>query len=129
MNTVRNGFTKTVLATEERWMCSSATAGEHTRGTDRSAWVTSGSLSSLEQPVDLLLERSVILDWRQSHVFSVYGWLSKLTYFRFFPVICWSYLLTEISVILSTGNKSHSRHHLFFSFLWNHFVAISWWRG
>ena len=32
----------------------------------------------------------------------------------FFPVICWSYLWTEISVILSTGNKLHSRpHHLF----------------
>ena len=39
------------------------------------------------------------------HVFSVYGWLSELTYFRFFSVICCSYLRTEISVILSTGNK------------------------
>ena len=37
----------------------------------------------------------------------------------FFSVICWSYLRTEISVILSTGNKLH-----FFSFLVNHFVDV-----
>ena len=64
--------------------------------------------------------------WTSSspHVFSVYGWLSELTYFSFFPVICWSYLQTEISVILSTGNKLHSFYHpLFFSFLWNHFIG------
>ena len=39
------------------------------------------------------------------------GWLSELTYFRFFPVICWSYLRTEISVTLSIVNKLYSRHH------------------
>ena len=51
--------------------------------------------------------------------FSVYGWLSKLTYFRFFPVICWSHLRTEISVTLFLGNKLYSRHHiLYFTFLW-----------
>ena len=51
--------------------------------------------------------------------FSVYCWLSELTYFRFFPVICWSYLWMEISVTLSIGNKSYSRHHILnFSFLW-----------
>ena len=32
---------------------SSATAGQHTRGTDRYAWVTSRSLPSLEKPADL----------------------------------------------------------------------------
>ena len=37
----------------------------------------------------------------------------------FFPVICWSSMRTEISVILSTSNKLH-----FFSFLWNHFVDV-----
>ena len=51
--------------------------------------------------------------------FSVYGWLSELTHFRFFSVICWSYLRTDISVTLSIGNKLYSRHHiLYFSFLW-----------
>ena len=55
-----------------------------------------------------------------STYFSVYGWLSELTYFRLFlPEICWSYLQTEKSVILSPGNKLYSRHHiLYFSFLW-----------
>ena len=49
--------------------------------------------------------------------FSVYGWLSELTYFRFFfLVICWSYLQMEISVTLSIGNKLY--HILYFSFLW-----------
>ena len=51
--------------------------------------------------------------------FSVCGWLSELTHFGFFPVNCWSYLRTEISVTLSLGNKLYSRHHtLYFSFLW-----------
>ena len=41
----------------------------------------------------------------------------------FFPVICWSYLRTEISATLSVCNKLYSRHHiLFFSFPWDHFV-------
>ena len=31
-----------------------------------------------------------------ANVFSVYSWLSELIYFRFFLVICWSYLRTEI---------------------------------
>ena len=62
--------------------------------------------------------------WKYEHplrlpYFSVYGWLSELTYFRFFTVICWSYLRTEISVPLSIGNELYSRHHiLYFSFLW-----------
>ena len=44
----------------------------------------------------------------------------------FFPVICWSYLRTEISITLSIGNELYSRHHLlsFFYFLWNHFVDV-----
>ena len=41
------------------------------------------------------------------HVFSLWGWLSELTYFHFFSVICWAYLQKEISVILSTGNEFH----------------------
>ena len=49
--------------------------------------------------------------WTSSspHVFSVYGRLSELTYFRFFfSVICWSYLRKEISVPLSIGDKLYS---------------------
>ena len=41
--------------------------------------------------------------WTSSlpRIFYVYGWLSELTYYFLFSVICWSYLRTEISVILS----------------------------
>ena len=45
-------------------------------------------------------------------------WLVIGTYILpfFFPVISWSYLRTEMSVILSIGNKLHSLHpSLFFS--------------
>ena len=58
--------------------------------------------------------------WKSSSpiYFSVYGWLWELTSFHFFPVICWFYLRTEISVTLSIGNKLYSPHHiLYFSFL------------
>ena len=68
--------------------------------------------------------------WTSSspHVFSVYGWLSELTYFQCFPVICWSYLQTEVSVTLSIGNKQYSSPFSFiFSFLWNHFVDVILW--
>ena len=93
-------------------------------GVDRSAWVTSRSLPSLERSADLPLRLSdqrispSVQNYRPNiishaeiwtscspHVFSVYGYLSELIYFRFFPVICWSYLRTEMSVILSTCNK------------------------
>ena len=60
-----------------------------------------------------------IWTWLLAHIFSVYGWVSEFTYICccFFRVICWSYLRTEISVILSTGNKLYSRHFpLFFIF-------------
>ena len=163
---------------------SSMTAREHTRGADRSAWVTSGSLPSLERPADL----STSLKWQgdfclQSKItdlilsfpvpcgymnFSPFAWETSrplpfawatsgsqpsvqnyrriffsstmriyeyplrlrifllMTGYRnlhtsifFFPVICWSYLRTEISIILSIGNKLYScRHILYFSFLW-----------
>ena len=33
-----------------------------------------------------------------AHIFSIYGWLSELTDFRLFPVICWSYLWTDIFI-------------------------------
>ena len=82
---------------------------------------------SLEWPVNLCLQSKItdlILSFK-SHVFFCL-WLVIGTYIlRFFPVICWSYLRTQISLILSTGNKFNSRHHsLSFSFLWNHFVDV-----
>ena len=50
--------------------------------------------------------------------FSVYSRLSEFTYFRGFPVICWSSLRTEISVSISIGDELYSPHHiLYFSFL------------
>ena len=45
----------------------------------------------------------------------------------FFPVICWSYLRTEISVTLSIGNKLYSRHHIIYfsckSLCWCYFAT------
>ena len=99
------------------------------RGANRFAWAASGSPPLLERPADLLpsLERPANLSlspkyrpyclfkshagiWTDlfARVFSVYGWFSELTYFRFFPVICWSYLWTEISLTLSIRNKLYS---------------------
>ena len=116
-------------------------------GADRSAWVISRSLPSLEREVDL----SLCLGDQQISAFSpklqtlyclsspmnmplrpciflfMAGYQNLHTSI-FFPVICWSYLQMEISVILSTGNKLHYCHHpLFFSFLWNHFVDVILW--
>ena len=90
-------------------------------GADSFAGVTSRSLPHLsDQQISAFssklqtlycLFKSHAEIWKSSllHVFSVYGWLSELTYLRFFffQVICWSYLWMEISVILSTGNKLH----------------------
>ena len=103
-------------------------------GADRFAWVASGYPPSLKSQAD---PRPFAWTTSSSHPFA---WATSRcpTYFLFmagyrnlytsvfiFPVICWSYLQTEISDILSTGNKLHSRHHtLFFSFLWNHFVDV-----
>ena len=49
---------------------------------------------------------------------SVYCWLSELTNFRFLLVNCWSYLQTEISITLSTGNKLFLAILLYFSPSW-----------
>ena len=78
-------------------------------GADRFAWMTSGSLPSVQNYRHYCLFKSHAEKWTSysPHVFSVYGWLSEFTYFHFFPVICWSYLRTEISFIRSTGNKLH----------------------
>ena len=92
-------------------------------GADRFAWVTSRSLPQ-SKITDLILPFNFYAGiWTRplAHVFSVYGWLSELTYFRFFwwlffPVICWSYLQTEISITLSTGNKLFLTILLYFLF-------------
>ena len=114
-NTVRE-FAHIFLLWRGPFLWSTATAGKHTQGAGRSAWVTSGSLLSLERLADLptSLERSadlspslerpadlclqskitdIILSFRIpcgnmnilfANVFSVYCWLSELTYFRLF---------------------------------------------
>ena len=139
-------FTHISLLWQKPFLWSSAAAGEYTRRADRSAWVTSGSLPSLEKPTDpsdwaTTGSLPSIQNYRTYNVFSspmrkyehllcltyfsVYGWLSVLTYFRFFLVICWSYLPKKISVTLTKGNKLYFRHHLlYFSFLWKHFDDV-----
>ena len=127
------------------FLWSNATAGEHTREADRSAWVTSGSLPSLDRPADLsplcLSDQRIsafspklptlyclfkspaeVCTSSSPNVFFCL-WLVIGTYilpFCFvFPVICWSYMWTEISVTLSIGDELYSHHHiLYFSFLW-----------
>ena len=85
---------------------------------------TRGSLCLQSKITDLIFSlKSQAEIWTSSlpHVFSVYGWLSELTYFRFFPVICWSYLRAEIPVTLSIGNKLYSSPS---SFPVIHFVDV-----
>ena len=85
------------------------------------AWATSGLLPSVQNYKPYIVFSSPMRK---------YGHPLTLTYFLFmagyrnlhtsviFLVICWSYLQTEISIILSIGNKSYSRHYtLYFSFL------------
>ena len=110
------------------FLWSSATAGEHTRGADRSACVISGSPPSLERPAGLCLQSKITdlilsfqVPWGSMNILFAYVyfclWLVIRTYILpfFFSVICWSYLRTEISVILSLDNKLNSRHHLIYS--------------
>ena len=88
-------------------------------------WATSRSLPSVQNYRPYTVFLSPMRKYEHPlHItyFSVYGWLSGLTFFPFFPEIC---LRTEISVTLSTGNKLYSCHHiLYFSFLWKHFVDV-----
>ena len=110
-----------------------------------SAWVTSGSLFAWETsgpfPLRLSDQRISVFGPKSQTLYCLFKshadiwtsssprvffclWLVIGTYILpfFFPVICWSYLRTEISVTLSIGNKYSSRHHiLYFSFLWKPF--------
>ena len=88
-------------------------------------WVTSRSAFSPKLQTLYCLFKSHAEVQTSSSLHILAGYWNLHTSIFFFPVICWSYLWTEISVILSTGNKLYSRHHLlFFSFLWNHFVDV-----
>ena len=94
---------------------------ENTHGeADRSAWVTSGSppfawapngfLPSVQNYRPYIVSQVPCRNMNilfASRLFCL--WLVIGTYILLgvFPVICWSYLQTEISVILSTGNKLH----------------------
>ena len=92
-------------------LCALGRRPENTHwGADMFAWVTSRSLSQ-SKIADLIWSFNSHAEiWTRlfAHVFSVYGWLSELTYFHSFPAICWSSLRTEISVTLSIGNKLYS---------------------
>ena len=123
-NTVRESSHISFFCTVEPF-CEVLWRPENTHGeAHRFAWVTSRSLPLLERRTDLPLSperpaglfKSSARIWTRlfAHAFSVYGLLSELTYFRFFPVICWSYPRTEISVSLSIANKTYS---LPFSFI------------
>ena len=119
--------------------CEEVRRSENTHGgADRSAWEASRSLpfawatsESLSQSIisDLILSfNSHVELWTClfTHIFFVCGLLSELIHFRvFFPVICWSYLQTEIFVTVSIGSKFYSLPSSFiFSFLWNQFVDV-----
>ena len=109
------------------FLWSSATAGEHARGsrqvclsdqrTSPFAWVTSGSL--LSAPNYRLYILSQVPSGNMNILFVTcisFLWLVIGTYILpfFLPVICWSYLRTEISVTLSIGNKLYSHLLSFF---------------
>ena len=128
-NTVRESSHISFFCDGDPLLWSSATAGGHTRhvclsdtqvshfiwetsGSLSFAWETSGSLPSVPLYRPYIVFSNPMLKYEyplRLTYFSVYGWLSELTYFRFFfSVICWSYLRTEISDTLSIGNKSYS---------------------
>ena len=102
-------------------------------GADRSAWVASGSLSFAWATTGPLLQSQIYRPYILSQVPSgnmnifasriFYLWLVIETYILlfFFPVICWSYPRTEISVTLSIGNELYS---LPSSFPVTHFVDV-----
>ena len=136
-NTVRESWHISFFCGGDPFLWSRATAGEHTRGSRQVYLSDQRTPPSLEWPACLCLLSKItdLIYLFKFHAeirisfsptyFSVYGWLSELTYFGFFLIICWSCLRTEISVTLSIGNKLYSLHHLLFLFfLWNHFVDV-----
>ena len=61
-----------------------------------------------------------------SHILLFMAGYQNLQTFVFFPVICWSYLRTEIFVTQSIGNKLYSSPSSFiFAFLWLTWLMLS----
>ena len=106
-------------------------------GADRFAWLTSGPPPSLEWPVGLSFSPKLQTLYCLSSPMNtplcpriflfMAGYQNLHTSSFFFSVICWSYLRTEISVILSTGNKLHSHHSsLYFSLCGRKITSTKW---
>ena len=71
------------------------------------AWTTSGSLLSVQNYRPYIVFSSS--KRKYEHPLHLTYWLVIGTYvLPFFPVICWAYLQTEISVTLSLGYKLYS---------------------
>ena len=119
-------FTQIFLLWRRTFVCIGEMAGEHTQGSWQiclsDQWVFAFSpklqtLYCLSTPL-----------WKYEHTFLptyflfIAGYRNLHTSVFFFLVIYWSYLRTEISVTLSTGNKLHCP--LFFSLQWSHFVDV-----
>ena len=103
-----------------RWrgpfVCIRATTREHTRGSWHvclSDQCVSASIQNYRPYIFFQLPRGNMNTTLRPHIFCF--WLVNGNYILpFFPVICWSYLRTEISVTLSTGNKIHPPLFFFF---------------
>ena len=93
------------------------TVGEHTRGADRFSWVTSWSftfawvasrcLPSVQNHRSYIVFSGLMRKYEHplhlTHLFMAS--YRNLHTSGFFPISCWSYLRTKISVILSRDNK------------------------
>ena len=141
-NTVRESLHISIFCGRDPFCEVVRRAGEHTwesrqvclsdQQTSPFAWVASGSLFSVQNYWPCIVFSSLMRKYEPAssptYFLFMAGYQNLLTWFFFFfflLVICWSYQQTEISVILSTGNKLQSRHPpSFFSFLWNHFVDV-----
>ena len=123
-------------------------AREHTQGADRSAWVTSGSLPSLERPVDLspLLKRPADLSpsferpldlCLQSKITDLilslqvpWGYMNILFAHVFFCLwlVIWTYILPFFSgnllILSANGNICHSIHRQWIIFSPSSFIFL-----
>ena len=97
------------------------TAGEHTRGCWQvclSDQQVSLSVQNYRLYIVFQFPHGSVNTPLRPHIFCLWVaiWTFILTiFFCFFSVICWSYLWMEISVTLSTGNKSFLAIFLYFS--------------
>ena len=120
-NTVRESSHISFFCGGDSFLWSSATAGEHTQGADSSAlvtsgslpsaWVTSGSLPSVQNYRPYIVFSSPMRKYEHPLRFTYFLLMAghwNLQTSVFFSVICWSYLRTEISVLLSIVDKLYS---------------------